>query len=105
MDSPPSTGAATSPASHPPAAGREQLPHFVHRFQLQQPIKQLKYLLEKNKNLVNDRSLVVFFCFGKGEFVVGGATDGDKEELSVKALLEVVADGVRANGNYGFGGF
>jgi len=27
MDSPPSTGAATSPASHPPAAGREQLPH------------------------------------------------------------------------------
>ena len=27
MDSPPFTGAATSPASHPPAAGREQLPH------------------------------------------------------------------------------
>jgi len=53
---------------------------------------------------VNDR-LVVFFCFGKGEFVVDGAADGDKEELSVKALLEVVADGVKADGNYGFGGF
>jgi hypothetical protein len=53
---------------------------------------------------VNDR-LVVFFCFGKGEFVVAGAADGDKEELSVKALLEVVANGVKADGNYGFGGF
>ena len=26
----PSTGVATSPASHPPAAGREQLPHVEH---------------------------------------------------------------------------
>ena len=38
MDSPhaaavaisPSTDAATSPANHPPAAGREQLPHVEH---------------------------------------------------------------------------
>ena len=28
----PSTGAATSPASHPPAAGQEQLPHVDHVF-------------------------------------------------------------------------
>ena len=40
MDSPPaaavaispSTGATTSPASHPPVAGREQLPHVEHVF-------------------------------------------------------------------------
>lgn len=48
--------------------------------------------------------LVVFFCFRKGEFVVSGAFDGDNEELSVKALLGVVAVGVKADMNYGFGG-
>jgi len=37
--------------------------------------------------------------------VVSGAADSDKEELSIKALLEVVADGVKADDNYDFGGF
>jgi len=37
--------------------------------------------------------------------MVNGAADGDKEELPIKALLEVVADGVKVDGNYGFGGF
>ncbi|KAL3604345.1 hypothetical protein D5086_005204 [Populus alba] len=48
--------------------------------------------------------LVVFFCFRKGEVVVDDVVDGDKEELLVKALLGVVADGVKADGNYNFSG-
>jgi hypothetical protein len=35
--------------------------------------------------------------------MVGSATDGNKKELSVKALFRVVADDVRDDGNYGFG--
>jgi len=35
--------------------------------------------------------------------MVGSAADGNKKELSVKALFRVVADDVRDDGNYGFG--
>ena len=43
--------------------------------------------------------MIVFFCFGKREVVVGGAIHDHKEELLVKAQLGVVVNVIRVDEN------